>query len=74
MSQVTGDQANFGGKYMFFQLLSTIEVNLVARITQNAHLCIIFHVKHKKETFLAVLACLNFIRYTSSRYYSLSNV
>ena len=48
-SQVTGGQANFGGKYMFFQLLSTIQVNLVAKITQNAYLCVIFHVKHEKK-------------------------
>ena len=30
---------------MFFQLLSTIKVNLEAKIMQNAYLCVIFHVK-----------------------------
>ena len=45
----------FGWKYMFFQLLSTIKVNLVAKIMQSAYLCVIFHVKHKKLPFLAVL-------------------
>ena len=40
---------------MFFQLLSTLKVNLVAKITQSAYLCVIFHVKHKKLLFLAVL-------------------
>ena len=39
---------------MFFQLLSTIKVNLVAKIMQSAYLCVIFHVKHKKLPFLAV--------------------
>ena len=37
------------GKYMFFQLLSTIQVNIVAKITQSANVCVIFHVKHKKS-------------------------
>ena len=40
---------------MFFQLLSTIKVNLVAKILQSVYLCVIFHVKHKKLLFLAVL-------------------
>ena len=40
---------------MFFQLFSTIKVNLVAKIMQSAYLCVIFHVKHKKIPFLAVL-------------------
>ena len=35
---------------MFFQLLSTIKVNLVAKIMQIAYLCVIFHVKHKTIT------------------------
>ena len=35
---------------MFFQLLSTIKVNLVAKIMQSAYLCVIFYVKHKKIT------------------------
>ena len=42
-------------KYMFSQLFSTIKVNLVAKIMQSAYLCVIFHVKHKKTPFLAVL-------------------
>ena len=33
---------------MFFQLLSTTKVNLVAKIMQSAYLCVIFHVTHKK--------------------------
>ena len=30
---------------MFFELLSTIKVSLVAKIMQNAYSCVIFHVK-----------------------------
>ena len=40
---------------MFFQLPSTMKVNLVAKIMQSAYLCVIVHVKHKKLLFLAVL-------------------
>ena len=40
---------------MFFQLLSTIKVNLVAKIMPSAYLCVISHVKHKKLPFLALL-------------------
>ena len=36
---------------MFFQLLSTIKVNLVTKIMQSAYLCVIFHVKHKNFHF-----------------------
>ena len=54
MSYVAGGQANFGWKYMFFDLLSTMKVNLVAKILQSAFLCVISHVKHKKLQFLAV--------------------
>ena len=36
---------------MFFQLLSTIKANLVAKFMQSAYLCVIFHVKHKKIPF-----------------------
>ena len=35
---------------MFFQLLSTTKVNLVAKIMQSAYLCVIFHLKPKKIT------------------------
>jgi len=35
---------------MFFQLFTTIKVNIVAKITQSAYLCVIFHVKQKKIT------------------------
>ena len=46
-------------KYMFFQLPSTIKVNLAAEIMQSAYLCVIFHfnlvsnslVKFKMATF-----------------------
>ena len=54
--QVAGGQANFGWKYLFFQLLSTIKVNLVAKILQSTYLCVIFHVNHKTLPFLAVLS------------------
>ena len=40
---------------MSFQFLSTIKVNLVAKIVQSAYLCVIFHVKHRELLFLAVL-------------------
>ena len=43
------------GYELWRQLLSTVEVNLVANIMQSAWLCVIFHVKHKKLPFLAVL-------------------
>ena len=53
---------------MFFQLFSTMKVNLVAKIMQSAYLRFIFslraiirdscfHVMHKKLSFLAVLTC-----------------
>ena len=35
---------------MFFQLFSTIKVNLGAKIMHSAYLCVIFHVKHQKIT------------------------
>ena len=37
------------------KLLSTVKLNLVAKIMQNTYLCVIFHVKHKKLPFLAIL-------------------
>ena len=40
---------------MFFQLLSTIKVNNVAKIMQSVYLCVIVYVKHQKLLFLAVL-------------------
>ena len=40
---------------MFFQLLLTMKVNLVAKIMQNAYLCVIFHLKLKNFPFLALL-------------------
>ena len=40
---------------VFFLLLSTLKVNIVAKIMRSAHLYVIFHVKHKKLLFLAVL-------------------
>ena len=42
---------------MFFQLFSTIKVNLESQVIQSAYLCVIFHVKRKKSPFLAVLTC-----------------
>ena len=46
---------------MFFQLLSPTKVNLLAKIMQSAHLRVIFHVKHKKLLFLAVLTYFLFL-------------
>ena len=40
---------------MFFQLVSTITVNIVDKMMHNANLCVILHVKHNKISFLAVL-------------------
>ena len=37
----------FGENTCFFQLSSTLKVNLVAKIVQSAYLCVIFHLKHK---------------------------
>ena len=34
---------------MFFKLLSTIKVNLVATIIQSAYLCVIFHVNNNNK-------------------------
>ena len=48
--------SQFWVKILFFQLLSTIKVNLVAKILQSAYLCVIFHVNHKILPFLAVLS------------------
>ena len=42
--------SQFWVKILFFQLLSTIKVNFVAKIMQSAYLCVIFHAKHKKIT------------------------
>ena len=47
--------SHFGVKIHVFKLSSTIKVNPVAKIMQSAYLCVIFHVKHKKNLFLAVL-------------------
>ena len=41
---------------MFFQFLSIIKVNPVAKIMQSDYLCVIFHVKLQKLPFLEVLA------------------
>ena len=53
--EIAGGQANFWWKFMFFQLLSTIKANPVAKIIQTVYLCVIFHVKHQKLSFIAVL-------------------
>ena len=45
----------FRVKIIVFQLLSTIKVNLVAKMMQSAYFCVIFHVKYKKLPFLVVL-------------------
>ena len=46
-----GCQAIFGWKYIFFQLLLTIEASLVAQIMQSAYLCVVFNVKHNNHHF-----------------------
>ena len=48
-----------GENTCFFQLFSTIKVNLLTKITQSAYLCVIFHtcIEHKKLSFLAILSC-----------------
>ena len=45
-----------GENSCFFQLLSIIKVNIVAKIMQSAYLSVIFHVKHKKNT---ISRCFN---------------
>ena len=50
-----GGQAICEWKYMCFQLFSTIKVNHVAKIMQSAYFWVIFHLKHKKSPFFAVL-------------------
>ena len=40
---------------MFSQILSTIEVKIVDKMIQNAYLCVILYVKHKKLPFFEVL-------------------
>ena len=37
-----------GENTCFFQLFSTIKVNLKAKIMQSAYLCVIYHVKLQK--------------------------
>ena len=37
------------------QIPSTIKVKIVDKMMQNAYLCVILHVKHKKLSFLEVL-------------------
>ena len=40
---------------MFFQLFSTIKVNIVDEMMQSAYLYVISYVKHKKITIMAIL-------------------
>ena len=51
--------------YVFFQLFSTIKVNLVAKIMQSAYLSVIIHVK--QLPFLAVLTVTVFAAILMSR-------
>ena len=44
---------------MFFQLLSTIQVNLVAKNMQSAYSCVICHVKHKKIAISRVFTLIS---------------
>ena len=43
---------------MFFQLFSTIKVNIMAKIMQSAYLCVMFHVKHNKNHHFSALTWL----------------
>ena len=43
-------------KVHVFQLFSTIKVNLVAKIKQSAYVCVIFHVKYKKNIIFALIS------------------
>ena len=47
--------------FKFFQLLSTIKVNLVAKIMQSVYLCVIFQVKHKKLPFTKIKTRCNWV-------------
>ena len=38
---------------MFFQLISIIKVDIVAKFMQSANLDVIFHIKHKKLPFFS---------------------
>ena len=49
-SYVAGGLVIFEGKCMFFQLFSTIKVNLVNKMTQSDYLYDGIHVMHKKNT------------------------
>ena len=42
---------------MIFQFLSTIKVNLVAKIMQSAYLCVILDINHKNT----ISRCFNLI-------------
>ena len=46
--------SHFWVKVQLFQLFSTIKVHLVAKITQSAYLCVIFHLKYKEVTISPV--------------------
>ena len=41
---------------MFFQPFATTKVNFLTKIMQSAYLCVMFHIEHKKLSFLAVLS------------------
>ena len=57
MSQAPGGQAIFERNCMFFQLLSTIKVNLVDKMKQSTYLCVILHVKHKNLPIFTLFTC-----------------
>ena len=57
MSQAPGGQAIFEWNCTFFQLLSTIKVNLVDKMKQSTYLCVILHVKHKKLPIFTLFTC-----------------
>ena len=46
---------HFLGERTCVQLFSTIKVNHVAKIMQSTYLSVIFHLKHKKSPYRAVL-------------------
>ena len=50
-SAMVTKSSQFWVKLRFLKLRSPIKVNRVAKIMQSIYLCVIFHVKHKKQHF-----------------------
>ena len=47
--------SHFWLKIYVFQLLSTLKVNLVAKMMQSAYLCVLFHLKHEIAAKMATI-------------------